>query len=991
MSLSGFTNYIRRHLVALAVASASVLMPFLPEHESYAQLQINSPSSSGIVIPSPSDFANEVLNQSWEMRSISDTANYVAAADYQGTTFNFSGGVLNIAGPSSYFYLLSPGFCPSNPIGRTGIFYPIDTTKYRYLLVRMYSERPSTLRVLVNFSCNYFENYWVTETIPTFAQWKTYVIDLQTVAKSSVVGTAPDWGSANATGLRIDPATDGSSTLIDWVRLVGDAPAESHEVDYSFSPIGSARYSIFLDDNQDMTDGVIKELVTDRASTEPVSINGHHLHPGAYYVGGIEAHDFASLHLDPWDMSNSNDAIIPAGMSASFTGGALSGTAAPGLNYFLLNNFNTTFAASTFRFLQFKMGTSTTAAVAVIFYNHLNQVAGTKYITVTPGMNTYQLDMNTVPGWSGSISRIQFGFDAGISFNVDEIAIRTDGFGPPEPEPTTRWAPAPIEVNHPPTLTILQPDELGGEDFASSVLQDPWNMDTLTDIGFKANQQNARFLLNNNVNSQQGDYYEATSINNDFDPYQLSLNTTDSAKMADTSRYKNLTFRILIARPQDINLGSVFRLVWHSDQEPQDRYFNSDDIISFDGWNTYAMDMTKVKLEVEQHPPGSYPANPWYGKINILRVDSHEFSTPTAFYYDWIRLTADDEANQKFAFTFDVSDLDHPLSQVSVSFYLNSVKSTVGGTLLGTVSGDSARTLVWDASSTPDGSYYVFAEVNDGINSYRRLASGRLVIDKARAADTLAPLFEVENPVDGATVYDTLNVAGYALDNLQLATIEARVDGQLIGSFGNGLFNPAARSLAPKFAESSNAGFFSTLSLAGVSTGSRTLELKAIDTAGNHTTRSISVVKAPGTDPNPYPTPTPAQEDPISVPVGPEPTPPPTLRLSATLNSKGTLSARVTGGESCSSIQLIGAVNLADAREFKGTALVVKDKPAATTVTFKASRLRGVTKRGSKIFVAAACSGTVRSSSRTLNIHAPTPRQKRTPSGWLTYLRSRIK
>ena len=991
MRLSSFVNYITRYSSVVAVAVAAVLVPIFPGYETHAQLQINSPSASGIVVPSPSDFATEVLNQSWEMRSISDTANYVAAADYQGSIFNFSDGLLNIAGPSSYFYLLSPGFCPSNPIGRTGIFYPIDTTKYRYLLVRMYSERPSTLRVLVNFSCNYFENYWVTATVPTFAQWKTYVIDLQTISKSSVVGTAPNWGSANATGLRIDPATDGASTLVDWVRLVGAPPDESHELDYSFSPVGSARYSIFLDDNQNMTDGVIKELVTDRASTEPVSINGHHLRPGAYYVGGIEAHDFASLHLDPWDMSNSNDAILPAGMTANFSGGILSGTASPGLNYFLLNNFNTNFEASTFRFLQFKMGTSSIAAVAVIFYNNLSQVVGTKYITVTPGMNTYQLDMNTVSGWSGTISRIQFGFDPGISFNVDEIAIRTDGFGPPEPTPTTRWAPAPIEVNHPPTLTILQPDELGGEDFASTVLQDPWNMDTLSDIGFKANQQNARFLLNNNVSLQQGDYYEATSINNDFDPYQLSLNTTDSVKMADTSRYKNLTFRVLIDRPQDINLGSVFRLVWHSDQEPQDRYFNSDDIISFDGWNTYAMDMTKVKLEVEEHPPGSYPSNPWYGRVNLLRVDPHEFSTPTAFYYDWIRLTADDEANEKFAFTFEVSDLDTPLSQLLVSFYLNNTQSTVGGTLLGTVSGDSARTLVWDASATPDGTYYVFAEVSDGINSYRRLATGRLVVDKARAADTLAPIFEVANPVAGATVYDTLNVAGYALDNLQLATIEARVDGQLIGSFGTGLFNPAARNLAPKFAESSNAGFFSTLSLSGVSAGARTLELKAIDTAGNHTFRSISVFKAPGTDPNPYPTPTPVQEDAISVPVGPEPTPPPTLRLSATLSSKGALSARVTGGESCSSIQLIGATNLADAREFKGSALAIKDKPAAATITFKASRLRGVTKKGSKIFVAAACSGTVRSSTRALNIHAPVPRQRRTSSAWLTYLRSRTK
>lgn len=928
----------------------------------------------------PPDYATEVLQDPWDFSSESDLGNYVRSADTSGNVSIDSG---MLAAPhGSFFHLLSPPVCDANPSGKTGPGVSIDTNRYRYLTFRVYSANSSALNALIFTGCNYFESLWRSESFFVQPGWGVYTVDLQTIGRS--VGISTPWNAVPATGLRID-SVSGSPTVFDWMTLTGDG-GDSIAVNYSWNAGGTTKmYSMFLDDDTNPLNGFDRVLVQTGDANPSVQLAARSLYPGSSYrVNAVESNDFAALIPDPWDMAQVSDIENLSGAQASVGASGISLTPQGGGSSFDLAVHNRSIPGTRFRYLRLDMTLAQPANVTIKFtQNGASLVAGT-FSGVT-GRQAFTLDLGAVYGWQTTVTRLSIDVSGASVFTIHQASLRNDAFGVADSNPNTVVSPRVYHANAAPIVKILQPDAAGGADFAAQELGNPWNMDDTEDFVNLFSISSPRIFPNNVVDGLAGNFFGGSSIANDYDPHAESLNTIDRPTAAvDTSRYKNLTYRMKIEAPQDIVLGSVARVVWRVDSEAASSFYNGDDTVSFDGWNTYIQDLRSIKLETLQHPTGSYPAQPWYGKISHFRVDPHEFSSPTAFFFDYIRITADDEANERFLLTLDATDIDSAPGQTSASFFYNTNPSTSGGTLIGSFTLDQPPHVLWDTRLVPDGSYYIYAVVTDGKNSTSRLASGSLVVNHLRAQDTAVPSLVVDNPVQGSTLYDTAIFAGYALDDVQLATIDVLVDGAWIASFRAGLFDPRAQQTYRSFAESGNAGFRSNVSLASIAPGTHTLSIRAWDTAGNvSSSEGISFTKVVGVDPSPYPNPAPGNDAPFDVPLGLY------MTLSSTANlKKGELTVRLRKAKGCSNVAVYGTTgrNLTDVSRM--TALGTK--AGVTAFSLKAKGVRPfVSSKGEKIYLVATCDGAVRRT-RALSLNRYRGRKFTKSSLWLRAVKRKI-
>ncbi|MBN8548808.1 MAG: hypothetical protein J0M12_05800 [Deltaproteobacteria bacterium] len=976
-----------------------------------AQVSITTPTVSDTKLASAPDYASEVLSDAWDMDKSSDFANFIDIADLGSgiTNLSFSGGLANFTIPSAegaFFHLLSPGQCSTNALGKNGQAFPIDTTKYRYLSIRMNTTVGSEMRVLWYRGCNYATNWVRSLPISTSPGWHTYTIDLATIGHQSSSGGDVAWNAAPATGLRIDPGYSGTLS-IDWVRLTGTPPAEgSSSASYSFTSSGAnSRHSMFLDDDDNPFNGYTTAPILDSGSTGTLNVSTEYLAPGSYRVSGVTSDDFATLRADPWDMQSSVDVQQMVGVSnPSFSSGAFTGTAS-GDAYFLLNLFGASINSSVYRYLCFQMTSASSGPTFLVWQNSSGTTLG--YFSMAAGANVYSIDLQgqtlsspssqtlsvVGAGWSsGNWTKLRIPLRNG-AFSVGWVALRQNGCSSSDSPPSPVLSPGHFIVNSPPTLKILQPDNRGGADFASTVLGNPWNFDNTDDVVSYAGLSTAEIYPNNYVDGLQGDFFHGTSSEGSGDPYNPVLQQSPtSSQRVDTSRFKNLIYKLNVARTQDVANGSVVRVIWQAAADGDALPFNGDDTMTQDGWNEYVQDMTKINLEPIMHAPGSYINPPWHGNVNYLRIDAHEFTPATEFYFDYVRLTADDETNSQFAITYELSDSDDDPSDVLVSFYYSASASlTNPQTIVQNLAMNrDSNVYLWDTSSLPAGTYYVFGIADDGYNTMKRTASGRLV-KSSLPQDSTAPALVLDEPTAGRTIYSSMVVSGYGIDNIQTANIEVLADGELLGSFRPGRYSKAAHLAYATYAEAGNAGFFERIDTSGLSDGNHLIVVKIYDTAGNITSSgSISVDKAAGTDPSPIPEPTPENESPLTVPGTVA-----TLTLTAKLDAKkNTASFKITGGLTCSQVDLIVSEKKSDLVKTVPVGTVLYSGGGSQSISLSASKLKGLVKKTKDIpvYVAALCNGQRTTPVKKISpVNLQNKKKLKTAAKWIAYLDTKLR
>ncbi len=895
------------------------------------QITITSPAAA-TRIRACEDLATEMYGDPWDMSNSADINNFIPGDISALGNPRFMAGKFSALveeNNAAAFYLFSPQIIGSTlSSGRYGQDLDLSSVraqKYRQLAIRMYTDTPepnSGLRFIFNRGTDYVPNRTVTQRFPTKAGWHVYRFDMPTIPISlGESSNANPWSSGSITSLAVMPAAlAGSQISIDYIRLEDPASCPTINVGYQASPnADGTRHSLFLDDNNNPFDGYVSRLVHNRSATgasTTVPAETHGLDRGVpYRIVGFLSDDYATLaEEDPWDMTHVSDISASAGLSLlSSSGGVLNGTANSSEPAVYLRIGSAGIDASTFKRFSMKLSQSSPSTVA-LFWINATGVSGGSVLTDSNFDGVYELDLGAIGSWNGTIQQliVRPVTVAGQSFSIDFVSLRTSGYVSALADPVIYSSVGTIAQNAPPLISILRPDMQGGEVFQS------WNMNVgdavLTsnlskdlDPAFPSESLTTYLPDVRMVEGHRGDFLKGTNLLGNDDPnIYFTFPFSSDPSIIDATSYRNLCVKLLIQRDLDVCLGSIVKPVWlnasgtFTDTQPAIAIYNR---WSGSRWHEYCFDLPDINLL------GTAPES-WAGNITGFRVDPHEFSrdtcgsdgfptgnpTQTTFMLDWVRLakdvTADTGATAIFMETVDTDDTP------SVALFLATSATTSGGIQVASGIPLGKRVHILPTSGIADGTYYLYAVANDGINTSARLASGRIVVRNQSSTARAAPVLNLEAPFARQNVCSSIQLKGFSLltDKLERVTaVELIRGGSSVGILEPREFSVMARaSYDPSQYDSSNSGFNASFDISSWPLGENVVEVKAYSPDGGVTssgpisvTRIASGCSAPLSDPAPSGT---ALS--INVPdtSQPSPTPTPVPEFRSPIMSKAAIS-----------------------------------------------------------------------------------------------------
>ena len=314
------------------------------------------------------------------------------------------------------------------------------------------------------------------------------------------------------------------------------------------------------------------------------------------------------------------------------------------------------------------------------------------------------------------------------------------------------------------TITITQPDGVGdvvgeGEDFATTVFGDPWDMDQPTDVLGWHYLSGATFnggVLSYNVQPAPSD---RVGVLFPGMPGALNVGKIGVNYPINTDHYRWVSFRM----KQQTGHVVVF---WYYNQQLA-QFGNSQYVaVPNSDWNTYVIDL------------GSNPD--WQGQVVGLYITSVN-ATGTQVMIDWVRLTADNPAGNSLTVAW--SDLSP--AGGTVEFYVDSDNAGCDGPLIHTEASAQTRgSFNWqqpanDVASPANvapGDYYVCAKVG---GSFAGRSSGMLTVNHAPIVHFAQPSFtsgedyatDAGNPWDMNDAMDVEHVenGSHTVDNGILA------------------------------------------------------------------------------------------------------------------------------------------------------------------------------------------------------------------------------
>ena len=295
------------------------------------------------------DFATQTFQDPWDMNQMTDLGWYTYSVDAPPSnlaSFSFSGGIFTATGNGSTppnIWLLDLNPPAAVQIGKVGTVFPIDSTRYRRLFVRMnlsgagLSATPNTCTQInpnqcANLIWNAYGTVGTSGNIQVYPGWWIYAVDIPALG----VAGGPSWSAANPIqSLRFDPIFMPNITFsVDWARLTNyDAT-----LDRTITWTGAGQMDLFLDNDTNFANGYVGQIATG-VSGGSYTFNVGGLPAGTYYVairptaGGAAAYstgawtvndiptltftspnpegssdDFATTQLgNAWDMNATSD------------------------------------------------------------------------------------------------------------------------------------------------------------------------------------------------------------------------------------------------------------------------------------------------------------------------------------------------------------------------------------------------------------------------------------------------------------------------------------------------------------------------------------------------------------------------------------------------------------------------------------------------------------------------------------------------------------
>jgi len=279
----------------------------------------------------------------------------------------------------------------------------------------------------------------------------------------------------------------------------------------------------------------------------------------------------------------------------------------------------------------------------------------------------------------------------------------------------------PYQVNAIPQLAMTSPSEEGSsDDFATAVLGDPWDMNTLSDVDAffnVAGQTITTIPAETPGGAPLGNVQVLWAQNSQPNSNDPVVGLLWGGARIDPNRFRILTIEYGLSNiARSIAQGSVARIGWRVAGSAESV---SDDIIinSRAGANVMQkliVDMAdRNALPLEPGSPlGWVPGNSATPGIDVLRFDVHEFPQAVPFFIRRVKLASLEHAFPGADYT--IQWIPSKPSGTVTAYYdtdntsANGVAGTIGS------APTNARSLVWRTPSVSNVAYYVRLVVDDG-------------------------------------------------------------------------------------------------------------------------------------------------------------------------------------------------------------------------------------------------------------------------------------
>lgn len=261
-----------------------------------------------------------------------------------------------------------------------------------------------------------------------------------------------------------------------------------------------------------------------------------------------------------------------------------------------------------------------------------------------------------------------------------------------------------------------------GDDFATRVLQNPWDMNERRDIGWEENFDGHSVGVANGVwtgvNATPGGYVFPL-----FPGFKGSMFPTPTQgdrtlpslgikKPIDASRYTRLCYK------ENHSARGTYAVYWASDpNQPQywpdgsnqganiDGFYTTQSATAVinSGWKIYCHDMSNLNSSFQVR------GGAWSGKIHALRIDpSVSGGAGATTQFDWIRLV-DPSSAPNITVTWSSTGVT---SADVVTLYVDTTNSGFGGTpFVNFSNGVNPGTYTFPSASLPPGDYYFYVDV----------------------------------------------------------------------------------------------------------------------------------------------------------------------------------------------------------------------------------------------------------------------------------------
>jgi hypothetical protein len=475
MMFSFFRDARRGYLLAAMI----YCLPILVNAQS-----LSIPASA--VVKEGDDYATRVIGQPWDM-SVGPYPDFttVLGPNINRSSFSVANGIWSFttANNDPAMFMVPPSIQSTQMVLKLGDRYPVNTSKYRLLTFRMFSNANTGANVywFYDQAPHDTSTLGVSQYINVYPGWHTYVINLPQMP------TFQGSWTGSIKGFRLDPASPPENTTIslqfDWIRLT--SIDTSNVLPISWSGVNPSATVYFYVNNSCSASGAT--LIGTRTGASSGTFNWgavlepngslatpyplpESFQPGQYSVfmlvnntgqpicagNTLRVHkapllefqkpsffsgpDYATERAgDPWGMSNVQDISQTFNLiNQTFTNGIFNGTTNGSGDSQVWLNVPTPIDTSRYKYLTFRMRMENTGSVmrALWFYNGVVNAVATDDAVVYEGWHTYSFDLSqalidptSTGGWTGTPNNFRIDPEEApfqVNFNLDFVTLTAE-------------------------------------------------------------------------------------------------------------------------------------------------------------------------------------------------------------------------------------------------------------------------------------------------------------------------------------------------------------------------------------------------------------------------------------------------------------------------------------------------------------------------------------------------------------------------------------